>query len=70
MIIKMIKDLEDTRDKYNGYAYVRTMRNILVGKKDAAIAPYFKNSKRSNFSRKSSCTNLNTRCIEIKIPRS
>ena len=38
----MIKDLEDTRDIYHGYSYVRTMRNILVGKEDAAIAPYFK----------------------------
>lgn len=42
MFITMIKDLEDTREKYKGYSYVRTMRNILVGKKDAAIAPYFK----------------------------
>lgn len=41
MIIEMVRDLERTRHDYNGYAYVRTMRNILVGKKDAAIAPYF-----------------------------
>ena len=42
MFITMIKDLEDTRDVYNGYSYVRTMRNILIGKSNAAIAPYFK----------------------------
>ena len=41
LIIGMIKDLEDTRDIYHGYSYVRTMRNILIGKKDAAIAPFF-----------------------------
>lgn len=43
IIIKMVNDLERTRDDYHGYAYVRTMRNILVGKEDAAIAPFFKN---------------------------
>lgn len=42
LIIQMIKDLENTSDIYNGYSYVRTMRNILVGKKHAAIAPYFR----------------------------
>lgn len=42
MVIQMVKDLEMTREKYHGYAYVRTMRNILVGKEDAAIAPHFK----------------------------
>lgn len=42
ILIRMVKDLEDTRGKYAGYSYVRTMRNILVGKEDAAIAPYFK----------------------------
>ena len=42
LMISMIKDLEDTRDIYGGYAYVRTMRNILIGKEDAAIAPFFK----------------------------
>lgn len=41
MIIEMVRDLERTRYDYNGYAYVRTIRNILVGKHDAAIAPYF-----------------------------
>ena len=39
--IQLIKDLEDTRELYHGYSYVRTLRNILVGKKDAAIAPLF-----------------------------
>ena len=43
MLLKMIRDLEDTRDTYNGYSYVRTMRNILIGKKDAAIAPFVQN---------------------------
>lgn len=42
LIVSMVKDLEDTRDKYQGYSYVTTMRNILVGKPDAAIAPYFR----------------------------
>lgn len=43
LIVKMVKDLERTRKFYCGYAYVRTMRNILVGKEGAVIAPYFKN---------------------------
>ena len=42
MLVKMIKDLEDTREKYHGYAYIRTMRNILVGKDNAIIAQHFK----------------------------
>ncbi len=42
LIIKMVKDLERTREDYCGYAYVRTIRNILVGKESAAIAPLFK----------------------------
>ncbi len=42
MMIKMVRDLERTREDYRGYAYVRTMRNILIGKEDAAIAPLFK----------------------------
>lgn len=42
LIIQMVKDLEKTRDDYRGYSYVRTMRNILVGKEDAAVAPLFK----------------------------
>ena len=41
LLIEMVKDLEKTRHDYGGYAYVRTMRNILVGKKDAIVAPYF-----------------------------
>ncbi len=44
-LISMVKDLEDTRAKYNGYSYVRTMRNILIGKNDAAIAPFFVEKK-------------------------
>lgn len=42
LLIGMVKDLEETREKYHGYSYVRTMRNILIGKEDAAIAPEFK----------------------------
>lgn len=42
LLIAMVKDLEDTREIYHGYSYVRTMRNILIGKEDAAIAPNFK----------------------------
>lgn len=43
LLIAMVRDLEDTREHYHGYSYVRTMRNILIGKEDAAIAPVFKN---------------------------
>lgn len=42
LLIGMVKDLEKTREIYHGYSYVRTMRNILIGKEDAAIAPAFK----------------------------
>ena len=42
LLMRMVKDLEDTREIYCGYSYVRTMRNILVGKEDAVIAPFFK----------------------------
>ena len=42
LIVKMVNDLEKTREFYCGYAYVRTIRNILIGKESAAIAPYFK----------------------------
>ena len=42
ILVSMVKDLEDTRHKYCGYAYRRTIRNILIGNKDAAIAPHFK----------------------------
>jgi len=41
LLIKMVRDLEETREKFSGYAYVRTIRNILVGKEDAIIAPHF-----------------------------
>ena len=41
LLLQMVKDLEDTREIYQGYSYVRTMRNILVGKEGALIAPYF-----------------------------
>lgn len=43
LIVDLIKDLELTRYKYHGYAYVRTIRNILTGNKDAVIAPNFSN---------------------------
>ncbi len=42
MLVMMVKDLEDTREKYKGYSYPRTMRNILIGKRDAIIAPWFR----------------------------
>ena len=42
LLLKMVKDLEDTREVYCGYSYVRTMRDILVGKDDAVIALSFK----------------------------
>ena len=42
LLLRMVKDLEDTRDIYYGYSYVRTIRNILVGKDGAVIAPFFK----------------------------
>lgn len=41
LLVAMVKDLEDTREKYNGYSYVTTIRNILVGKETAIIAPLF-----------------------------
>lgn len=41
LFVKMVRDLEDTREDHRGYSYVRTMRNILIGKKDAEIAPLF-----------------------------
>ena len=31
VILCMVKDLEDTREKFQGYSYITTMRNILVG---------------------------------------
>lgn len=41
LILLMIRDLENTKNIYHGYAYKRTMRNILTGNKGAAIAPCF-----------------------------
>lgn len=41
LLVSMVRDLEDTRGKYNGYSYVTTIRNILVGKETAYIAPFF-----------------------------
>lgn len=40
-LVDLVRDLELTRYKYHGYAYVRTIRNILTGNKDAMIAPNF-----------------------------
>ena len=54
VLIKMVKDLEDTREIYHGYSYVRTMRNILTGKRSATIAPWFQGKEyygRSSISR-------------------
>ena len=48
VLIQMVKDLEDSSDKYCGYAYVRTMRNILIGNKDACIAPFFQGKQYYN----------------------
>lgn len=45
LLIKIIQDLESTREKIQGYSYVRTIRNILIGKEDALIAPNFKNKQ-------------------------
>lgn len=45
MLIEIVKDLENTREYIHGYSYVRTIRNILIGKADAIIAPNFKNKK-------------------------
>ncbi len=42
LLISMVRDLENTQDKYGGYAYRMTIRNILAGNADAAIAPFFK----------------------------
>ncbi len=40
-LLGIVKDLENTRQIYHGYAYPRTIRNILVGKQNAVIAPFF-----------------------------
>ena len=40
-LLNIVNDLEKTRDIYNGYSYARTIRNILVGKETAIIAPFF-----------------------------
>lgn len=45
LYVQMIKDLEDTRDVYKGYSYIRTMRNILIGNERAVIAPHFRDKK-------------------------
>ena len=42
LLVQMVKDLEETAWKFHGYAYPRTIRNILIGKEDAEIAPNFK----------------------------
>lgn len=42
LLVAVVRDLEDTRYQINGYSYVRTIRNILVGNPDAIIAPNFK----------------------------
>lgn len=41
MLIHVVRDLENTRAMYQGYSYVRTIRNILVGNQHAVIAPHF-----------------------------
>ncbi len=40
-LLCIVKDLEETRDIYSGFSYARTIRNILVGKETAIIAPFF-----------------------------
>jgi hypothetical protein len=42
LLIDIVKDLENTQEFICGYSYARTIRNILVGKEDAIIAPNFK----------------------------
>ena len=44
-VIEIVQDLENTREDIHGYPYVRTIRNILIGKEDAIIAPNFKNKQ-------------------------
>ena len=44
-IIKLVKDLEDTREEYGGYSYVRTIRNILEGNENSEIANHFSNKE-------------------------
>lgn len=43
LLVKIVKDLEDSRTEIYGYSYARTIRNILIGKPEAIIAPNFKN---------------------------
>lgn len=45
LLIEIVKDLEKTREELSGYAYVRTIRNILTGNANAIIAPAFCNKK-------------------------
>ena len=45
LVIEIVQDLENTREDIHGYSYVRTIRNILIGKEDAIIAPNFKNKQ-------------------------
>lgn len=42
LLVNIVRDLEDTRIEIQGYSYVRTIRNILIGKQEAVIAPNFK----------------------------
>ena len=42
LLLDLVKDLEKTRYKYDGYAYARTIRNILTGNKDSSVADHFK----------------------------
>jgi hypothetical protein len=41
LLVSMVRDLEETRYWCHGYAYCKTLRNILVGKENAVIAPHF-----------------------------
>ena len=41
ILVALVKDLEDTRDIYHGYAYIKTIKNILIGNNKSIIAPCF-----------------------------
>lgn len=45
LLLELLQDLENTQTYIHGYGYCRTIRNILVGNKNAVIASNFKNKK-------------------------
>ncbi|MCQ2498847.1 MAG: hypothetical protein MJ133_07660 [Lachnospiraceae bacterium] len=65
LLVTMIRDLENTRYKYHGYAYRRTIRNILTGNKDAVIAPQFKGKSYYGLVKYLSLTDVESMLVEM-----